>query len=414
MPRTVYLAFGLSALILASCGGNNNNNDTPIVPTPTPEPTLTFEERSEYDAGLAQNPLRMIIKPVDTVPERISMILEEELGMQRAGMQTDFADVLEVEEGFNLLNRALERDFGVQVGSEEQFDTVGDLSRYVQQQLGKQVSAAIFDRTGLYVDVVLVDDYGNALEGLCASGSGLVTIPWLDGVTYVGATAQSCGQPALQVAVADGIDDFLEEASVVEETDVTPEVEVTAEAIDLSDRELRVGEEGLLVAAGQIGASEVTDQVFCRLGVDDFYSWLLPTLVMEQNSIDPMRAPASINDYSSMDEIVDALVNAECAMTGMERQVYDSLDDEQQDQLSIVEESVAFPYGVLMYPLEVQLGVRLSLNEHLSALAEDLEDGRTLRMLLGQATVLPAVRDDFAAVEAFMEATGYDLAVLGD
>ena len=115
-----------------------------------------------------------------------------------------------------------------------------------------------------------------------------------------------------------------------------------------------------------------------------------------------------------MDEIVDALVDAECALTGMERQVFDSLDDAQQDELRIVEETVAFPYAVLMYPLEVQLGVRLSLNEHLIALAEDLDDGRTLRMLLGQATILPATQDDFAAVVAFMEATGYDLAVLGD
>ena len=257
-------------------------------------------------------------------------ILEDDLGMRRVGMATDFADVVEVENGLDLLNTALERDFAVQMmaGSEEEFETIGDLSRYVQEQLGEQVSAAIFDRTSLYVDVVLVDDYGNALEDLCASGSGIVTIPWLDGVTYVGASVQSCGQPALQVAVADGIDDFPQEEPLIEEAEVTPEAEVTAEAtdeadeestdeeaptpeptevpeerttIDLSDLDLRVGEEGLLVTSRQIGASQVslvTDRVFCRLGVDDFYSWLLPTLVMEQNFLDPMRAPASIDDFA--------------------------------------------------------------------------------------------------------------------
>ena len=73
MPRrTAILAFSLFALILASCGGSNNSDDVPAVPTPTPEPTLTFEERTQFDAGLAQNPLRMVIKPVDAVPERIS------------------------------------------------------------------------------------------------------------------------------------------------------------------------------------------------------------------------------------------------------------------------------------------------------------------------------------------------------
>ena len=62
----------------------------------------------------------------------------------------------------------------------------------------------------------------------------------------------------------------------------------------------------------------------------------------------------------------------------------------------------------------IEVGVRLSLNEHLVALAQDATDGWYLRLLLGYdsvAEVEPSVVED---VQRFVDDLGYDFAQLGN
>lgn len=429
MKYSVSYLLLVTLLILAGCGGDSPDETPEVQASPTPQPTLTIEERIQFPAGLAENPLRMVIRPVDTVNRRVASILTEALNLRAAQTRPDasLTDVLEDEDRLSILNTALMRDFGVEVHADDAIQTVRDLIRSVQTQLGEQVSAAIFDRTSLYVNVVLVDDYGDALANLCGSGSGIVSISWLDGVTYQAATAQNCGQPALQVAVVDGfIESFGDNTDEVD-GESTPEAEATPEATPetgdedepvedtaLVDTELRTGISGVLFTNRSFGSSSiglVEDRVFCRLGVNDFYSWFLPTLVMEQNGLDPLRAPADIVDYDTADELVAAVESGACAMSGLPQDAYTALAD---DSLVIVNESTVFPYSILMYPLEVGLGVRLSIVENLITIADDPEDSRPLRLLLGQNAILPALPDDFEGLNAYLAATGYDFAQLGN
>jgi len=272
----------------------------------------------------------------------------------------------------------------------------------------------------------------------------------LDGVSYTAAVAQRCGQPALQMAVANvRPDEFAETIEFVvmetptevmpEETaeattevdgadgeeDTTPttvptdepEVVETPEAEDESPFEitLAAGDAGLVIANRDFDSSSiflVQDRTFCRLGHGDFYSWLLPSLVMIDNNIDPYTAPAEIVDYDDIPSLVQAVADGDCDASGISQSTYNALED--TSGISIIETTIDFPYGIFMYPLEVELGVRLSLTKDMIEFADDLQVSRPLRLLLGQDAIVEVLPGDLDELDAFMIDTGFDFAQMGN
>jgi ABC-type phosphate/phosphonate transport system substrate-binding protein len=133
---------------------------------------------------------------------------------------------------------------------------------------------------------------------------------------------------------------------------------------------------------------------------------------MRASNIDLQRAAATIVDVADPATLALAVATGNCDAAGLSRDVFDTL--EPLNDVRVIAETLPLPYGILMYPLEVGLGVRLSLNEHLPALAEHPADGRALRLLLGQDALVPVLREDFTELDAFMAQTGLDFAKLGD
>jgi acyl carrier protein len=466
-------------LALAACGALTDEE-----PTPTPAPTLTAEERAQLPMGTADNPLRMVIRPVHTVPQRIEQVLIAELGVLpgRVGPDARLRDELEID-SLDVLNPALRRDFSVEISGTDAPDlnTVSDLVAYVQAALGDRVAAEMFDRTGIYFEVVTVPGYARALTEVCASGSGIVSIAWLDGLTYRAGVERNCGMPALEMAVSDAPRQEFELLAIPaapdepvgddEEAEATPEVtpettpdpeetpeadgevEAPDEAVDdepaddeNGDEEaavddeangedeneveatpevtpepedepaaLRVGARGVIIADASLGSSSlgvVQGRTLCRRGVDDFYSWFLPALILEQNGIDPVRAPEAIVDYADTRSLVGAVARGDCALAGLSEDAWRAL--EPVDGATVIQTTVPFPYGVLLYPLEIELGVRLSLNENLIALAEDEDAGRALRLLLGQDALVPTPTDELTLLNSFLSATGRNFQQLGN
>ena len=99
-------------------------------------------------------------------------------------------------------------------------------------------------------------------------------------------------------------------------------------------------------------------------------------------------------------------------MTGVSQAAFGALED--VDDLRIVDTTPEIPFAIMMYPLEVELGVRLSLSEAISGLIEDREQGGGLRLLLAIDAVAPFDAEALAPFTAFMETTGYDFALLGN
>ena len=456
-------------LLLAGCGGGDDS--TPVPPTPTPEPTLTVEERVQFSPGSVENPLRFVINPVDAVAPQVIAIVTEITG--------DDIDAEDDIEGMDpaALNAALEATFGVTLGTDaiEGVETAGDLSGLVSAAIGDRFEDIVYDRSSLSFEVVLVDTYAQGLSDLCNSGEGLVSIAWLDGMTYAAALAQNCGQPGLRVGVIGGgyglpesllalpdapapeatpevtaeataeatgeataeataeitaepTEEPTQEATLEpEETqeatpELTPEAtpEVTAVPVPLSPEDVRTGTEGLILLDRSLGATSLDalrGRTFCRLGPDDFFSWFLPALVMDGRAIDPVQDTGAIVDYGSLRGLLMAAADGDCAGIGISNDAYERFQadlPEVADAVVISNITPAFPYPVMLYPLEVELGVRLTLDELLVELADEDEAGSVLGWLLGQDVLLTADEEDFTGLLSYLQAFGLNLARLGN
>lgn len=434
----------LLVLILAGCGAGGDDDSAAVEPTVTPAPTLAPEERTTFDSGTAENPLQLVISPVDIVADRLNEILAVEfrVGLNRLRPNAELS-TLGLDD-LTDLNPALRRDFDVELPPDagESLDTLTDLVAAVQALIAGQVADALLARSGLHFELVLTDAHADALAALCASGGGLVALPWLDGVTYTAAVAQNCGQPLLRIARRNvalaGPDEYFTPLSAVPPATAVPAVEADAEAESTPEADdaaqelaedtstetepttltaalLSFGAAGVIVADASLGTSDlglVSGRTFCRVDLRDFYSWLLPSLVLQTRGLDLDRAAANVVDYADSAALLRAVGRGDCAAAGLPREAYDALAP--VEGARVIFETVAMPYGILMTPLEVGLGVRLSLVEHLPALAADAQDGRALYLLLGQAALLPVEPGDLADLDAFMQSTGLDFAQLGD
>jgi ABC-type phosphate/phosphonate transport system substrate-binding protein len=267
---------------------------------------------------------------------------------------------------------------------------VNTLTREERDAAVDVLTTLIKDKTKLDIEVVTVIRYAEALAALCESGSGQVSAAWLDGVTYTAALAQNCGIPTLQVRRD-------------------------------TNRENDTGEAGQIIVNGDLGSTElslVTGRTFCRIGYDDFYSWLLPVLVARSQRIDLLSVPSDVVDYEDVPSLVKAVADGDCAAAGISEDAFTRYEDELtevvREGIRISVTSIAFPYDILMYPIEVQLGVRLSLNDALVEIAEDAETSEILRTLLGQDELAEVEPNDLAALTEFMNSTGFDFAQMGN
>jgi len=460
----IWMLVLVMVLVLAACGGDDGVESDP--PTPTPEPTLTLDERAEFTPGSQQNPFRMTIRPTAAVRERVTQLVAVAATARFDAVRGDTAlrDDLGLSDDLAALVEPLGADFDVVLGDVESVITVDDLVAAVHNGLAAQAADAIFEVTRLYVEVVPVDIAGEGLSGVCDSGGGIVTIPWVDGVTYAATQALSCGDPGLLVAVAEDLPDLFAPLDYVEPEatpEITPEVtaEVTAEATSevadegaatetpptatptpeptatpeptptleatpevtpevteaapevISLDDVLIGDPGVIILSGSLGSTSLAvlpGRPFCRVSVESLYGWLIPTLIFERENI----TPGEVIDVADTAALIAAVADGTCAGAGIAQRDLNALGE--LDDINIATRTVPIPLGVLVYPVEVGLGERVNFNENLPALAADPDASRALRLLLGQEAFIAAEPGRFVALNNFIESTGVDLAGLAD
>ncbi|MFN8375836.1 MAG: PhnD/SsuA/transferrin family substrate-binding protein [Anaerolineae bacterium] len=235
---------------------------------------------------------------------------------------------------------------------------------------------------GLNVQILIRDRYAEVLAALCDSGSGDVSVAWLDGVTYAAARAENCGTPLL-----------------------------------LTERDGEIGSSVDIV----VNSSITTDNIFslreskyCRISYNDFATWLAPVLVFSADGLNPVTAFESITDYEDIPTLLQAVADGDCDMTSVPSGTLDDRDyAELLDNLRVLETSVAFPYNILMIPLEVPLDIRLQLIAALETIADDTALAGSLRALIDQEALLPMESDTLDDFHTFIDSTGLDFAQLG-
>lgn len=255
--------------------------------------------------------------------------------------------------------------------------------------LEADLEAAILDAASVYVDVVLVERPSEALAALCSSTDDLVISAWVGQLGYAAALAQRCGTPSLEVSEGSGED-------------------------------LRIGTAGYIVLSRVVGSVDlgvIRGRTFCRLGYDDFYSWLLPSIVLPVNRV---RVPQDIDqlvDYDSVESMIEAVIAGDCTAAGISETDYAALlaDNETlEDDARIAFTSPVFPDNVLLVPLELGLSFRLSLEAGMLDLSSDAEMDDLLQPFFGADDFVLFEPGDYADMDLFLSELGLDFNQLGD
>lgn len=264
------------------------------------------------------------------------------------------------------------------------------------------------------MDVVLVSSQVEAMALLCDSESGTVSAAWLSGTTYP--AARACGI-------------------------------ITLQAEQGTQRLSETGEAGVLVINAEFaedGLSAALEENFCRLSVNDFYSWLVPMMLFGVEEIDPASI-ADINEYEDNDALVAALASGECAAIGMSETAWEEYldaDDALSEATVVVATSAEFPHHIMAFPFGADLEV---INDIIAALLQiDAASGRSeleseeaeataeatsdpeateapeieideddLTALFGEGYFIPASSGDFSILDNFLESTGLNFAQIG-
>lgn len=250
-------------------------------------------------------------------------------------------------------------------------------------------AAAVLERSGVVIEVQLVERYAEGLAALCASPGGQVSAAWLNAPTYMAARARNCGLPVLQV-----------------------EKDEAAGS--------QTGEPGsIIVTKGSNirNVSGLSRRKLCRISNGDFYSWFVPSLLMRAEGLDPLNAPSSITDFEDIPALVQAVANRDCDAAGIPDGALEadaSAIGDAAEKVTVLTTTIPFPYDVLMIPVEMPLDKRVALVDALTRMATNRSDAVIMRSLLAQDALKPVSVDDFSELVNFMDRTGLDFSALGN
>lgn len=257
-------------------------------------------------------------------------------------------------------------------------------SRQAINNAVEDLQAALLEDTGLTVMVDLVPSDAEALAALCASPGGEVAVAWLGGLAYAAAYAQDCGTAALQVMRG-------ERASATNGD----------EAVIIANRRLDIN-----------GVADLGDNSFCRLGVDNLYSWLAPLIMLDVAGVS-VTALGEVTDFDDPAAMLAAVAAGDCDAAGISASQYDEIvDAATRARMRTLQESVTIPYSVLVYPSALPLGERDQLTAALVAIGNGSRSG-ILSPLLDQDAIAAVADDDLSPVRQFVNRAGIDLAQAG-
>jgi hypothetical protein len=254
----------------------------------------------------------------------------------------------------------------------------------------------------LSIRIDIVETNAAALEALCAASTeDTRAVAWLDGLGF--ASAEACASPALLVERGSGRSAATGERFAL----------ITRRALSLGS------------AAASAGRS------ICRLGFDDRATWVISSLIVRANGVDPLTQLGDVVEVEDNDALYTALINEDCDLAGIRVTDFDALDDSIAEDLVLIEgsETPELPYNVLFYPPDVPLGTQIALNGVLLALVDAQPEALagllqldgllalkdTAEMMESLAGESAATADiDLDALRAFLFSTGLNFANLGE
>lgn len=240
------------------------------------------------------------------------------------------------------------------------------------------VEEALLEESGLVVDVELVESDADGVAALC-NVDGSPDVAWVSGLGYVAASAQGCGEPALMVERGAG-------------------------------RQVSTGEEVQIIVNDELEASDVgglVGETFCRVGYDDVFTWLVPTLILRAGGVTDL--PEAV-DVADVEALIQAVAEGEnCTAGGLTAADFEQFGGDAAESVRALNRTAAIPYAVLMLPPQLPLDTRTRLVDGLL----DMADSDALETLLEQDGLARVEDDSLNEFDSFIRSTGIDFAQLG-
>jgi ABC-type phosphate/phosphonate transport system substrate-binding protein len=268
-----------------------------------------------------------------------------------------------------------------------------------------ELSARLLELSDVNVNVVVANRSAEAISALCRSGVEAVSAVWVSGLGYASARASGCGEALLRLELTDGRNDAL-------------------------------GYEGVMLYSRRMETNAISDsagKTFCRLGYDDVYSWVLPTLILRNAGVNPDTL--RVRDYDDITSLLKGFVDTVCDVTALRFDVYDTLVEDGAEgigQLRVVLRSQPLPAGVLfvspLLPSDKQARLiealldlsRLDGVEEATPAPDDDTAEATpaprqslLAPFFGDGRLVRVQARDFNALNSFLDATGVNFRGLG-
>lgn len=248
-----------------------------------------------------------------------------------------------------------------------------------------RLAETLTERSGRAVDVVPVDTDAEALAALCDSVGGVVNVAFVGGLTAAAAQAQGCG-----TAVLWGVRGTGRRTTTADTISLIVSADASYQSVaDLSD-----------------------DPTLCRVGFNDVATWLVPSLMLQAEGIDPL----ALTDMRTVDDMRDsmtAVVEGDCDAAGLLSSVYAAAAADLRAGVNVLAESVPIPHVVLVYPTDMLLDERNALESALLDIISDNDVRAPLRDLLGVNAFEQVDDDVFETLSAFLDSAGVDLAWMG-
>lgn len=233
------------------------------------------------------------------------------------------------------------------------------------------LAETLSETSGLNVMIELVPTTADAVAALCGSFDGRPAAVWVDGLGL--AAARLCGTPTLWIEREAGRDT------------------TTADTLQWI-----VPEDGDITAISGLAGEDV-----CRVSALDYATWRAPLLLLHANGVDPASL-GSVTDLPTIEAVIEAVAAGDCAAGITARDFDDLAEGSVRTAIRTLPGTYDLPHAVLMYPLEIPLGARLTLNEAIIAAGGSAQAER----LLEAADIRPLAEDDLTSYFDFIESTG--------
>lgn len=297
---------------------------------------------------------------------------------------------------------------GIDADNPVRFVLVSQAEQAVADALANQIS----NIAELTVEVEFVHSQAEALTALCNATPDSASMVWLSDFAAGVAAMQNCGVPRIQITREVGRDSLTGEAGVL-----------------LANFEADFDEP-------EIAAAQLAERTFCRVGLEDFYSWTLPALLLSADDLSIMDF-ADINEAEDEETLFAALQDGSCDAIALRERVWETYLDANEtlaEGINVLATSPEFPYGVLFFSYDVSLEVIDALTEAMFVLEADglaLEEPPeaestpeaeateaaepiTFADLFGEGQFIAAEAADFADVAAFLQTTRLDFTLEGN